>query len=728
MDDKKTHHESISTYDETKRFASKQGLFERIPILYKLLLLITSLTGAFLFLGIIIIIVFSRRIMDARSSKLLLGISIDLGVLIRNIQAERLSATRYVNQNYTDINHDYMDSIDNTDRSISSAYRSLYRYDIPDTRIIKFNMNLNDLYLLRNNTQNRLGLTFVSYQYGLRVNSLLTLLAYFPSRVKNSNLLHSYSIFNRMIEGEYNIQAPGISTGKELLTPSDRYRGYVKSTGVSNDNLANWREFTPIKIVNHYDALITPAITMSLYRMTEAALLKTDASIIQVKNITDFRINVNPANFTLQYWIGNYTLKFDGIASVSKEIESTIIQEANKELSLAIGWIIAIVIAILILIIVLSVKSGGIMYTIISPWKRMNLIQEITLNKYIPSNLLSILRVKDVSGIVPGKSQECNIIMIAIQIKENTNDDIISTLNKHIEYLGPDIDISRGFILSHDRDIVIICVSSMKKAMTLVKQLIHKPYNIAIHRTILSIGAVGHSTYIGFMMLGKESNVCRDLLKLASKTDSHLLVTDSIGKNISNIADMRKIGIFSSDTSIQVYEIKTPNMIDISNLNMKDQSSISDQYPNDKIIQLYHRRYRFLLDKHTIYCNQLHLSDILQHDTLRDQFIEYLQSTKIRDILSLYEGILLFKKIDDRSSQGKYIHSTYIDRDSSTCVILPQDFMDKLSMEESYTKIDTFNDIEKILESLLEGYIQLYKKSTKFSLPMSIETDLMSLI
>lgn len=668
------------------------GLFEKIPITFKLIQLIGCLSAAFIGIGIILLIVFSQRIQEARSRSRFVQISSDIGSLIRRLQLERLSASEYINGGYVN-DTDYRISILRTNETLAQVMDL-----IPSERSI----NLDNLYQARERAFLKQQLVQVSFRYGLVINNLLDLLSYFTSTIRESNLLHSYSEFNRIIENEYSIWSAGVSAGRAMLTPADRYRGLVKPSGVRDDNLNNWRSFSPTILVKRYDELLPMTLQLHLNRMFEAILLKTDAVLIPSGNLTEFAIRVNPVNFTLDGWNGNYTQKLLSLDTLNSEIRSEILSDARKELRVSIVWIVLILIGIAITVVFLSLNSSMIVYTIVHPWQRLNLLQDIIISKFVPRHILTMLHVRSIADIVTGKSENYHIVMIAIQMM-NESDNLISDLNTTLELIGPHIINAQGFIFSQPDDVLIVCIPKVKKAMTFLSQI--RTYNcrIAVHRTLVSIGAVGYTDYMEFKIIGEQVHICRDLMKIAQCTQSRMIFTDSMMRHMK--FQMRGIGYIHDIHA--VYE-SCSSGIDLLSLNMRDIAS--SHIKDDPVLNLYKKRYQFILDKHQVDVNRLRLSDILTHAEYKDSFLQFLAEKSVYDIYDLYRDL----------QDGINIYDKYIAIDSPCYVLV------KNEISSSLMKTGNITDLLSLVRSYLERYAELYKREIRPPSNIKINlTDLM---
>lgn len=120
----------------------------------------------------------------------------------------------------------------------------------------------------------------------------------------------------------------------------------------------------------------------------------------------------------------------------------------------------------------------------------MNLLQQLTLQKFVPKEILASLGFKSMLDVKLGNLKKKKFVIVSVLIAQNAD---MSLLNTFSEQALAIVQTSDGFIERYWEHGVVICFSTVKQATTAVKALLmmNSSLNIGITCDIVSICTLG---------------------------------------------------------------------------------------------------------------------------------------------------------------------------------------------------------------------------------------------
>jgi class 3 adenylate cyclase len=745
------------------------GLLERIPLMFKLVFMIVISLVGFMGIGAFLLAIQSVTIHEVRLSNQFQGLSADLGKIIFILQKEREYANQFLAANASDagtpqIQLDLEDSYGVTDVGVKRLRDKIREYKLSSDSIMKkeltsMNTQLTMLAYWRDSTTRRNATTTTAFTYYNNVvNSMLQLLGRYILKQGKNPTIASYLLFMRMLEMEYQIKSVGVIAGTQKAVTYFRVRAFIKYTGVRDDNLDNWLSTTSPSIVATYNANVKAQTVANLKAFVDYALVDRGATNVVAQPVPNFDLNL---------WNGNYSDKLHSLELVESFMRNTMANESDNELSKAIGLIIGVIVVIVFFFVLSSIVSVTVAYTIVGPWRRLNMIQEVAISKFVPKGLLKLLNCAKITDVALGLNVEKALTIMTVDIADFSGisrnmkgSQIFEFLNKYLTYVGPVIRKHGGFIHSYNGDGFTALFGEPNrgiKAGVEIQAAIEqfntshsssKPISLGVgmHSANVLIGTVGENERMEGTLLGTHSQVTSKLEKITKKFNTRTLVTKStittLSGKVARQLEQRKIGTIVCTDHSGVHQIVDVHELINSTDTLKSSTkqtfekgvtafnhglyseairefeSVLSVAP-DELASTYSNKSQDLLrsDKHVH--SSLTTKSILSDSELIKGFEEFCNKERSSENIGLWKAIEGYKTTDvsQRRTLANSLYETYLSMSGTHTININENMKQRVVDSLNSTAglgADLFSEIQLELEGLMSDTIKRFKESKIF--------------
>jgi hypothetical protein len=373
-----------STYTESDGFLSIRadgflGILERVPLGIKLCIMtLTSMLGMMI-LAALLLAVCGRDVRTAVQQFKFYELSKELGGLISAFQSEREITNQYVSGSSVS-RMDVIRALNQSDAHYQKmmSHRSdkkLQTKDIQDKldSISEYYSRLPGLRLYVLDKQTNVFNNSIFYREFMLLE--LDILELFSHAAGATPASVSYMYFLRLYELQQQTRSTGLNAYSQGVVTLNGHNALLQYINTRNYVLNMW--------------LVTAHPEARDYYIREKNKLGT--TLQQIETYIASNRNTYPSPLTQydrQSWDVNTTALNGVMKQVETMLEDQILQETRKASIRSTTMIIVSVVVVALFFIISLVGSIVISYTIIGPWRRLNVIQEQAISKFVPQGFL----------------------------------------------------------------------------------------------------------------------------------------------------------------------------------------------------------------------------------------------------------------------------------------------------------------------------------------------------
>jgi len=743
-----------------------KGLLERIPMTIKLVIMCSvSLIGLLILTGLLIAVT-SQNIQAAKSANTFNTIATDIGQAIQKIQNERSATGEYLaaSVNATQVQLDNMKQsfqiTDNYIHFLNKVFAKYFDGEIAGRYIDEYYLYENNLTIVRNAAlMNATTGTETFTFYSNLIQALINCLARFVVQAGGGIYTNSLLGLIRIYELEEQIRSLGqIIMTSRILTPT-AYKEFATYIGERDFAVNNWKAINPISIVNFYDDAVD-GVSINGTGVIE------DYIIMNRQFLNDTYL----PEFSLQEWDANTTTMIDKLGSVWEYVVSDMMNYSSEELGKASGMIIGSILVIALSLVASLIISIIFSCTIVGPWRRLNKIQEIAINKFVPQEFLRLLGFKKIGDVELGVNVQKNLTMLNVGIRHFnrlTSDmkpsEVLDFVNQYYNYISPIIRKHRGFIHDYNaNNIVALFIQAQKgiKAMVDVQNATHS-YNsrlserklpsidisVSVQSDEMVIGTVGENERMEGCIISNHEDIGKSLYKICKKFDLNMITTKAAITNSQKPfkhITFRSLGRMLIDDSngeenmMEVCEVL--KLSDSSNLVLKEKfedalllfyrgiymeafqrfSEIIKEFPKDVITYKYLKATQALLNQVRYFSSNLGIKTVLRNNILFEAFEIFCQKEMSTENIRLWSEIESFKNIEsieERKIHAKRLRKEYLSINGRYTINIDQHLKDNVAQklnDDSNDLHSIFNPIQFELEIIMSDTFKRFKESAEF--------------
>jgi class 3 adenylate cyclase len=752
---------------ETKGFI---GLLERVPLSVKLTMMITVSLLGLLAVAIFLIAVEGVNIHGAKQELKFVSVAQLVSNAMNNVQSQR----HYCDRNIVDSTSQtigYLETYVNDGASILSALDSLYQSYANDPTmqnvIAQYFTYRNQLpvYVASCYNQNITADQAISYYYNLTDSMwavLVRLNYYYGVTIASDNfvvILRATDMQSLIRTLGSNAYDPSKTTNIGTMTTSE-YSLYSKFIGERDIALKIWMWHSSQTDINYFEQngqiAVAEATALENYLLTSL-------------NFTDNLANVTePPSLQSVSWDSVSYIRLNQFYALQTRVLNELVNASNASRGQAIGLIVgAIIVAIFFFIVVLFSSICSAM-TIVGPWKRMNRMQEMAINKFVPQKFLKLIGCNKISDVNLGKFVEQNLTILHADIRQfekiTSNlkpEQIFQFVNTYFNYIGPLIS-KYGFIHQYNGDGFTALFDNAAKGLkaSIEIQQATETFNanyanngmppvslgIGVQAGTMLVGTVGENERINGTIISHHDKISRLLQHLARKFNVSMLTTslavdNNKNKNTFKHIHFRILGPVQVDATggekllIDVYEVvKKSDTQKLSHKNMFDSALMNFQRglylealeqfdtllkktPDDIIVQLYLEKTKQLLNQVRYIASTLSVKIIMEDEVFRSGFETYCNVEQSTENIAFWKDIQQFKKANnaDLREIANMLVKKYLSDDTINInKKLKTQVFEQIKETSQPIDIHIFDAILIDLEIMLTDTLARFKGSSEF--------------
>ncbi len=134
-------------------------------------------------------------------------------------------------------------------------------------------------------------------------------------------------------------------------------------------------------------------------------------------------------------------------------MQDDVLSVSTQSLAGSVVLIVFIIIFVILFFIFSILAAIIISRTIIGPWRRLNVLQEQTINKFVPKSFLKLLGVNRVMDVRLSMHTSKDMAVMVVNIKRFTKmtngmseRQVFQMVNDYLSYIGPVLRSYRGYI------------------------------------------------------------------------------------------------------------------------------------------------------------------------------------------------------------------------------------------------------------------------------------------
>jgi class 3 adenylate cyclase len=769
------------------------GVLERVPMTFKLVVMcVTSLLGMTA-LAIILIVFTARDIKEAKFSNEFQQFVSQIRPVILAIQDEREAANNLLKRNDTAVLYPILqekiavskrafDAVKPVYASFQKKYGDLVKeqlevmncvtnvnYDATFCQTLAYRYLQDNIDVVRTKIL-AMNDPIIPYLivpfYNQAIYAILELLGKVITAGGANTNANSYVLILRMIEMEQELRLLGSNSVFEnkigpVTLGSQRYRELYKYYRLTQEWTFLFRTSSPPKLVEYYDQSV-PAGFATLYLSMQEYMSNRDVEVMG---------SLRFDRFTLVEWQRNTTQRIDILHKVMAKVESTMTEEASGKLSRSIGIIIAILCIIVFFWILSTFTVVSLSFTIIGPWRRLNLIQQLTLNKFIPQGFLRMIGAQKITDVQLGKHVQKKLTMLSVDIKSFSTlartlgpDQVFDFINCYLNHVSPIIRKNGGFIDRYQGETFYALFPDTKKGVRASVELQacielfnartdHKyppiALSIGVHTDDVLLGTVGEQERLSGTVLSPSAMTSVRLQRLAAKFNARTCATHIALKQTEKmkLVPKRFIGVIKTEDSqgedefTEVYEVMKDSGIDVDTMKItfKGQFEKGVKYflkgmyepalqvfndymtnkSDDTLAIAYHRKAKKLAQKARSIVSELGTREILMDPILKQGLEDFCKSERSSENIDLYNEIHAFKTIgsnSERTEKARRISRNYFAMDGMYTVNINEQLKRQLNDKVNAGQVDStlFDTLTLELTILMGDTVKRFKVSPKF--------------
>lgn len=755
------------------------GFIESININIKLIVIIGVCVAGFVALGSFLMGREASQVHNAKLSKSFQELSSNMGNLIRAVQAERATSMIFL---ATSINE--TEKNENTMRTLQLQYKetdnwmSRLRRDIEERKLKKYEEMEGELaamnstyYLIKQYRDGivtrKLDTLFGFYYYNaFIVPPMLGLLGKYVLLGGKDPTISSYLLSMRILEIDYSIKSTGEIAGIQKLMSVSRFRSFVKFQGQYDENIASWLSTTDKKFTDKYQKLIPKKLRDDIKVMVEYSLAPQNGTA------TNGALFYAIPNFNATQWLLYYDAKIEGMKIIERDLASHMESTTQKKFAQSVGIIVAVCVLIALLaiisstIIILGVKS------IAGPWRRLNIIQEAAVTKFVPTGLLRLIKCNSVANASAGMKIKMPLAFISFKIDnmnaitKNLNDnEIMTKLNNYVGNLDGIIRSNKGTIQKYKTDGCGFLATFTErfyavKAAIQINNALEKNSNsptkpsvgIGVHsgQEIL-IGIVGSNNRLESAIIGDDGALTSKMEDIAVKMETGVLVTwntiegAKLGDENNKKVDARWIGSLPYvDSNGLTRDMKIYEMLDGERSKKKITKKqfekgvrkysegkywvasnnfykIVETDNTDSVARAYTVACQYQMRKITETQKEADFDTLMANETIVRAFKEFCVNRMEPSIFALWEQVKAYRESVDSElrTTAESLWESYISETADHKVEIPRNIRESISYvmkSDERPQRDLFGDLQRELkERKMRKLMENFKATEEFS-------------
>jgi class 3 adenylate cyclase len=739
------------------------GILERLPLFVKLVIMISVALIGMVIIGIILMQEQAQIINHARNNKRFSSIMIITGNLIHQLQEERYLAQTYLNSGGGPVGDKFTTQQALTQKDLVKFNNFVrandYQHYLKSTTATSdYNTMIGQLDAYRTNVT-LLAVTFTqtTTYYTNTVNILTKFMVNFVDGSVSSRITSPFLMLIDYKESLSKIRATiSIIATKHSATGQD-YIDFV--TFVANQRLME-------TFLSKY------ADTNLLTKFTGAYNTPTNQQLY----IIETTVVNKPTNITYSelQWISLANGKLTIVQELLDMMGDLILNNSQKNLR---DSTIRVTIFLVIICVfwILSIGAAIILsQAITGPWKRLILMQESMISKFVPKELLRMLKCYRLSDLTVGQNveRELAVVFTTIQnfatVTENMNNaERFNFLNEYLAYIGPTVRKFGGYIDKFLGDSLMICYQTANDSMysmlemqsglgplaeskVEVHQMISKlQIGMGIHAGKSGIGTVGENQRIEATVLSDVVPVATRMQVLARVFKARIITPNDVIKKLKQpiLFPFRPIGYVRMGGKrqyIKVYEIldkmDTKKIDTLHDFRLAVQCMIDHNHdrsleiferilnrnPDDaaaRIIRLSCQSYKVTFE---MKARDITVQEIMHNRILREMFSQFCKEERSEENFKFWLAVDQYTtktSSEDRLETAKNIYRKFLAKDARTLVntseqqtnVIVQAIQNSELNNQQFTMESTlFENLRVEAELLLHDTFTRYKKSSRF--------------
>jgi hypothetical protein len=398
----------------------------------------------------------------------------------------------------------------------------------------------------------------------------------------------------------------------------------------------------------------------------------------------------------------NYTSTYQTITTaVGASILDFFIHEKELEYDSSVA-VFTVVTVLIILFTFAALFSNLILSaTITGPWRRLNMLQESTIRKFVPQGFLNLIKCRNISDVQLGISAQRNITMMRVEIvnfeswtKEIDTTQVLSLLNHFLGHVCPFIRQHTGFVDKYNHNgfsaIFVSHRAAMKASINIqryINTLRNSDYNfrdirvgIALHAAQVRVGTVGENERMEGAVISDETSLNDYLLRvndklgtsvIASKSEHRIKNSRSLGKTLDRQSN--EIGIIevfdpSDATKKSTKDIFSEAASCFANKEYYGAkilfSEVLEHDPSDQVCKSFLGLCKTVIAQCDLIMEKIDAFDILKIPSLRVMLEKQCEEEHSSENYQLYELIENFKtlsSVSERRVLAEQIYADYCD-------------------------------------------------------------------
>lgn len=305
--------------------------------------------------------------------------------------------------------------------------------------------------------------------------------------------------------------------------------------------------------------------------------------------------HTNESSHSLPSWGNEFFALRNQLKNVTNFWVSSFMQNSSIQIAGSVLTVVAVVVVLVAFIVCTCLSGLLISRTIISPWRRLNILQELTLNKFVPKDFMHLLKVRRVVDVKTGISVQTSITVLHCQVASfksmacamNQKEKFDFTM-KFATNMGPIIRMHQGCIEKVCAKILrtniaqfgaasFIAIFKSRKNAVMASFTIYEQFEremssesakylsllkpvIGIHACKASlIGMIGDEAKFETVIISDALDVAAALAGLNSKLKTRILASRDVVEKLE-CAPYRKMGsIVVNHQSVETIEVFPPS-------------------------------------------------------------------------------------------------------------------------------------------------------------------------
>ena len=161
----------------------------------------------------------------------------------------------------------------------------------------------------------------------------------------------------------------------------------------------------------------------------------------------------NLTYYTVNEWFGNMTLCMESLRDVENQMKNILALYATTLANRSRDSLIAYTVSTVVVVLIAAIVGLIFSKTIQGPWRKLLMLQEDMVYKFVPREFMSIINKEKVTDLHHGDFYEKELDVMFVDIRNYTGlserlsaDELFKFLNKYLALVGPIIRRNFGYI------------------------------------------------------------------------------------------------------------------------------------------------------------------------------------------------------------------------------------------------------------------------------------------